>query len=157
LPLPVVSAAGELGSLSIAIQTTLPAARSARDTAERRFARAVLGRYLWLPDTPARTSRYDRQLAQGWYAWSEGQLVLVEEALLLTATRRALREAWLPPLPQVRSLAYFQNSVREALANTHPVDLDYLNCLLRRLRPLAERKQTRLHPQLDAPAKWGVR
>lgn len=146
LPLPSASSASGPGSLSTAIQTTLPAARSERDTAERRFVRAVLDRYVWLPDTPARTSRYDRRLAATWFA-HDVELIVVEAALLLAGTRRALREPWLAPLPQVRSLAYFQGALAEILDNPRPPDLDYLICLLRRLRPLAELKLARLRHQ----------
>jgi hypothetical protein len=71
-------------------------------------------------------------------------LLVVEAALLLACARRALRESWLAPLPQVRSLAYFQGAVAEILANPRPPDLEYLTCLLRRLRPLAELKRARL-------------
>jgi hypothetical protein len=129
--------------LSTAIQTTLPAARSGRDTPQRRFVRAVLARYVWLPDTPVRTSRYDRRLATTWFE-REVALLVVEAALLLAGARRALRESWLAPLPQVRSLAYFQGAVAEVLDKPRPPDLEYLTCLLRRLRPLAELKLARL-------------
>jgi hypothetical protein len=151
LPLPDASSAGELGSLSTGIQTTLPAVRSARDTPQRRFVRGVLARYVWLPDTPARTSRYDRRLATSWFENDVG-ILAVEAGLLLASARRALREPWLAPLPQVRSLAYFQGAVAEVLGNPRPPDLDYLICLLRRLRPLAELKQARLRHQ----ASYGV-
>jgi len=143
LPLPSASSASELGCLSIAIQTTLPAARSARDTPERRFVRGVLARYVWLPDTPVRTSRYDRRLVSSWFERDVG-LLMVEAALLLASARRALRESWLVPLPQVRSLAYFQGALAEVLDNPRPPDLEYLTYLLRRLRPLAELKLARL-------------
>lgn len=156
LPLPSASSANELGSLSTAIQTTLPAARNERDTAERRFVRAVLGRYVWLPDTPTRTSRYDRRLATTWFTRGI-ELIVVEAALLLAGTRRALREPWLAPLPQVRSLAYFQGAVAEVLDNPRPPELDYLICLLRRLRPLAELKLARLrHRELYGETKLQV-
>lgn len=143
LPLPFALSASELGCLSIAIQTTLPAAQSEPDTPRRRFVRGVLARYVWLPDTPVRTSRYDRGLASNWFERDVGLLV-VEAALLLASARRALREGWLPPLPQVRSLAYFQGAVAEILANPRPPDFEYLTYLLRRLRPLAELKLARL-------------
>lgn len=143
LPLPFASSASELGCLSVAIQTTLPAAQSERDTPHRRFVRGVLARYVWLPDTPVRTSRYDRRLASSWFERDVGLLV-VEAALLLASARRALRESWLAPLPQIRSLAYFQGAVAEVLDNPRPPDLEYLTCLLRRLRPLAELKLARL-------------
>jgi hypothetical protein len=132
--------------LSTAIQTTLPAAQGDRDSPQRRFVRAVLARYVWLPDTPAVTSRYDRRLATAMFERGI-TLITVEAALLLADTRRALRESWLAPLPAVRSLAYFQPTVLEVLSNPHPLDLDYLTCLLRRLRPLAEVKMARLQHQ----------
>jgi hypothetical protein len=129
--------------LSIGIQTTLPAARGERDSLERRYVRAVLGRYLWLPDTPDRTSRHDRHLACQLFARGVSLLV-VEAALLLAATRRALREPWLAPLARVRSLSYYLPVIAEVLEDSGEPDLEYLTCLLRRLRPLAELKAARL-------------
>jgi len=143
LPLPSASSAEDLDSLSTAIQTTLPAARSDRDAPQRRFVRAVLARYLWLPDTPAVASRHDRRLAGALFERGV-ELLVVEAALLLVAARRALREPWLAPLPQVRSFAYYQPTIAELLDSSRPPDLDYLTCLLRRLRPLAELKLARL-------------
>jgi len=143
LPLPSASSVRSLDSLSTAIQTTLPAARSDRDTPERRFVRAVLARYVWLPDTPLVASRYDRRLASSLFERGV-ELLVVEAALLLVSARRALREPWLAPLPQVRSFAYYQPTVAELLDHPRPPDLDYLTCLLRRLRPLAELKLARL-------------
>ena len=143
LPLPSASSARSPDSLSTAIQTTLPAARSDRDTPERRFVRAVLARYVWLPDTPDVASRYDRHLARSLFERGV-ELLAVEAALLLVGARRALREPWLAPLPQVRSFAYYQPTIAEVLANPRSPDLDYLTCLLRRLRPLAEFKLARL-------------
>jgi hypothetical protein len=153
LPLPSASSARSLDSLSTAIQTTLPAARSDRDTPERRFVRAVLARYLWLPDTPAVASRYDRRLASSLFERGV-ELLVVEAALLLVGARRALREPWLAPLPQVRSFAYYQPTIAEVLDNPRPPDLDYLTCLLRRLRPLAELKLARLrHRELHGKSE----
>ena len=63
LPLPRASCAGGLDSLSTAIQTTLPPPQDDRDRPEERYVRAVLARYLWLPDTPSQSSRHDRRLA----------------------------------------------------------------------------------------------
>jgi len=105
LPLPSASSASNLGSLSTAIQTTLPAPRNERDRPERRFVHAVLARYVWLPDTPTVSSRYDRRLAATLFERGI-ELIVVEAALLLADARRALREPWLAPLPQVRALAY---------------------------------------------------
>jgi hypothetical protein len=146
LPLPAVSSADGLASLSTAIQTALPAPRDERDSRQRRYVRAVLGRYLWLPDTPQQSSRHDRRCAQTLHERGV-PLLVVEAALLLAATRRALREPWLQPLPRVRSLHYYLPVVAELLDNPRPPELDYLCCLLRRLRPLAELKQARLRHQ----------
>ena len=143
LPLPSASSAGDPGSLSTAIQTTLPAPRNEGESPERRFVRAVLARYVWLPDTPTVSSRYDRRLAATLFVRGV-ELIVVEAALLLADARRALREPWLAPLPQVRSFAYFQPTIAEVLDNPRPPDLEYLTCLLRRLRPLAELKLARL-------------
>jgi hypothetical protein len=108
--------------------------------------RAVLGRYLWLPDTPNQTSRNDRRLAT--MLFERGvPLLMIEAALLLAATRRALREPWFAPLPRVRSLHYFLPVIAEVLENPRDPDLEYLTCLLRRLRPLADVKAARLSHQ----------
>jgi hypothetical protein len=146
LPLPSASSAADPASLSIAIQTTLPPPQNDRDTPERRYVRAVLARYLWLPDTPSQTSRHDRRLAQSLFERGVSLLV-VEAALLLATTRRVMREPWLAPLPRVRSAHYYLPVIAEILDHPRQPDLDYLICLLRRLRPLAELKQARLHHQ----------
>lgn len=155
LPLPPASSASGLASLSTAIQTTLPAALSELDTPQRRFVRAALARYLWLPDTPARTSRYDYRLATAMFERGI-ELLVIDAALLLADTRRALREPWLTPLPQIRSFAYFQPTITEVLSNPRTPDVDYLTCLLRRLRPLAEVKLARIaHQRLDTHHRPG--
>jgi len=170
LPLPSASCAGEPASLSTAIQTVLPPPQHERDSPERRYVRAVLARYLWLPDTPSQSSRHDRRLARSLYERGVPVLV-VEAAFLLAATRRALREPWLQPLPRVRSAHYYLPIVAEILDSPRAPDLDYLTCLLRRLRPLAELKQARLRHQArygstgwvgsptrsDHPKRQGVR
>jgi len=144
LPLRPASSAAGSASLSSSIQTQLPRPHNDRDTPEQRYVRAVLERYLWLPDTPTVTSRHDRRLGKKLFERGVS-LIVVEAALLLAGARRALREPWLEPLPQVRALAYYQPVVAEVLANPRPPDIDYLTCLLRRLRPLAELKAARLH------------
>jgi len=143
LPLPSASSAADPASLSIAIQTALPPPRNDRDTPGRRYVRAVLARYLWLPDTPSQSSRHDRHLAH--VLFERGvPLLTVEAALLLATTRRVMREPWLAPLPRVRSAHYYLPVIAEILDNPREPDLEYLICLLRRLRPLAELKQARL-------------
>jgi hypothetical protein len=163
LPLPDASFAAWPASLSTEIQTALPAPRGDRETPQQRFVRGVLARYVWLPDTPTVTSRYDRRLAVTLYERGV-DLIVVEAALLLAGTRRALREPWLAPLPRVRAIAYYLPVVAEILDNPRPPEIDYLTCLLRRLRPLAELKLARLRhqqqygtPDADAPAIHPVR
>ena len=156
LPLPPASSAGEPASLSIAIQTVLPPPQDDRDSPEQRYVRAVLTRYLWLPDTPSQSSRHDRRLARSLYERGV-PLLVVEAALLLAATRRALREPWLAPLPRVRSAHYYLPVVAEVLDNLREPDLDYLTYLLRRLRPLAELKQARLRHEALYESSGGAR
>ena len=145
-PLPFASCAEGEASLSARVQVVLPA-QGGPQALQRRYVQAVLSRYLWLPDTPSVCSRHDRRLAREW--GERGiPLVVVEAALLLAATRRALREPYLRPLPRVRALHYFTPVVRELLENPKDPDHEYLVCLLRRLRPLAEHKLARLrHPE----------
>ena len=145
LPLPSASSAEGEASLSTRIQALLSAEGGPKDL-ERSYVQAVLARYLWLPETPAVTSRHDRRLAHTWY--EQGiPLIVVEAALLLGACRRALREPYLAPLPRIRALHYFAPVVRELLENPRDPDREYLVCLLRRLRPLAELKAARLRHQ----------
>lgn len=146
LPLPRASSAGGAASLSTEIQTLLPSPGDERDSLQRRYMRAVLGRYLWLPETPSQASRRDRRLARTLFERGL-PLSAVEAALLLASTRRALREPWLAPLPPVRALHYYLPVVNEVLENPRDPDLEYLRCLLRRLRPLAEVKRTRIAHQ----------
>ena len=103
------------------------------ETAEKECVARVLKLYLSLPQTPARTSRTDRQLAAQWYAqgcaWET-----VEAALLLAAARRNLRDPALPPLGPIRSLHYFVPVVAEVCAA--PLPLDYVQYLRSKLLAL---------------------
>lgn len=93
---------------------------------EKEFITRTLNLYLSLPQTPARTSRTDRQLAAQWHAqgltWEP-----LEGALLLAVARRSLRDPALPPLPPIRSLHYFVPLVEEVL--TTPLAPDYVRYL----------------------------
>lgn len=144
LPLPFVSCAADRASLSTRLQTAL--VPEDPKGLQRQYVEAVLGRYLWLPDTPNRTSRHDRRLARTLYERGV-PLIVVEAALLLGAARRALREPYLAPLPKVRSAYYFLPVIKEVLEEPRDPDRDYLLCLLRRLCPLAELKAARLRHQ----------
>jgi len=59
---------------------------------------------------------------------------LVESALLLATLRRLARSAELPPLPKIRSLAYFLPVIEELQQQPLPNGyLDYLRLKLRKL------------------------
>lgn len=96
------------------------------------YVARVLALYLRLPQTPARTSRTDRQLAQHWYAqvlaWE-----VIEGALLLAVARRCLRDPALPPLQPIRSLHYFVPVLAEVQAT--PLAPDYVQYLRGKLAP----------------------
>jgi hypothetical protein len=99
------------------------------DSAE--YIAAVLTFYGELPDTPHRVSASDQWLAHRFHA--DGvPLAVVETALLLGSLRRLLRPLDTPPLPPVRSLAYFRPVVDEL--RSHPAPEGYLDYLRLKLR-----------------------
>jgi len=94
--------------------------------AEPAYIAAVLMLYLDLPDTPLRTSSQDQSLARRLYQEAL-PLPLIESALLLASLRRLVRPPGLPPLPPIRSLAYFQPVIAELQQQPLPHGyLDYL-------------------------------
>ena len=93
---------------------------------EQEFVAQVLSFYLRLPQTPARTSRTDRQLAAQWYAQGLTWETL-EGALLLATARRSLRDPALPPLSPIRSLHYFVPLLEEVQAT--PLAPEYVQYL----------------------------
>lgn len=101
------------------------------------YVAAVLTLYGDLPDTPPRASASDQWLAHRFYA--DGvPLVVVEAALLLGSLRRLVRPTDAPPLPPVRSLAYFRPVVDELRAHPAPESyLDYLRLKLGRAKVTA--------------------
>jgi hypothetical protein len=111
--------------------------RSRVSDAGRIYVEAVLERYLWVPGTPMRTSRTDRQLA-GWLYERDVPLATIQLALLLGAARRALRGKSSSPLPPIRTLHYFLPIVDELLQQ--PVAADYSGYLEKRLLPMADAK-----------------
>jgi hypothetical protein len=95
------------------------------------YVAAVLTLYVDLPDTPLRASIPDQRQARLWF--DRGiPLEVVETALLLACIRRTMRPANMPPLPRIRSLAYFQPVIEELLE--HPVPGGYLQYLRLKLR-----------------------
>jgi hypothetical protein len=93
---------------------------------EPAYVAAVLMLYTDLPDTPLRPSPQDQALARRLHEQGVS-LSLVESALLLASLRRLVRPAGLPPLPRIRSLAYFQAVIAELQEQPLPEGyLDYL-------------------------------
>jgi hypothetical protein len=87
---------------------------------------AVLTLYTDLPDTPLRPSPQDQALVRRLHIQGV-PLPLIESALLLASLRRLSRPADLPPLPRIRSLAYFQPVIAELQQQPLPEGyLDYL-------------------------------
>jgi hypothetical protein len=97
---------------------------------EPAYVAAVLILYTDLPDTPLRPSPQDQALARRLH--DQGvPLSLVESALLLASLRRLIRPSGVPPLPRIRSLAYFQPVIAELQQQPLPADyLDYLRLKL---------------------------
>jgi hypothetical protein len=97
------------------------------------YIATVLTLYLDLPDTPLRPSPVDQSLASRLHQQAV-PLPLVESALLLATLRRLSRPADLPPLPKIRSLAYFLPVIAELQQQPLPDGyLDYLRLKLRKL------------------------
>jgi hypothetical protein len=108
---------------------------SALESDPASYVAAVLIVYVDLPDTPLRASAQDQWQARRLY--DRGVSVrLVESALLLGSLRRLMRPADVPPLPPIRSLAYFQPVIDELL--DHPAPDNYLDYLRLKLRRVAE-------------------
>jgi hypothetical protein len=97
------------------------------------YVAAVLTLYADLPDTLLRPSPMDQSVARKLYQEAV-PLSLVESALLLATLRRRTRSSELPPLPKIRSLAYFLPVIAELQQQPLPDGyLDYLRLKLQRL------------------------
>jgi hypothetical protein len=101
------------------------------------YVAAVLVLYLELPETPLRASVQDQWQVRRLHDRGVS-LSLVEAALLLASLRRLIRPADVPPLPPIRSLAYFLPVIDELLS--HPVPDTYVEYLRLKLRRLAAEK-----------------
>ena len=73
---------------------------------QEEYIRQVLEAYCKTPGTMGTVRRADRILAAQLYQRGLS-LKVVENALVLAATRRLIRPAGAPPLATIRSLAYF--------------------------------------------------
>jgi hypothetical protein len=90
------------------------------------YVRQVLTAYRRTPTTAGRINRPDRLLAVELYRRGIS-LSVVENALVLGASRRLYRDPDAPPLPAVRSLHYFAPIIEEVLAlNISPKYFEYL-------------------------------
>jgi hypothetical protein len=101
------------------------------------YVAAVLVLYMELPETPLRASVQDQWQVRRLHDRGVS-LSLVEAALLLGSLRRLIRPADVPPLPPIRSLAYFLPVIDELLS--HPVPDTYVEYLRLKLRRVAAQK-----------------
>ena len=99
------------------------------------YVTTVLTLYIDLPDTPLRASVPDQRQARIWFDRGV-PLEVVETALLLACLRRTVRTTDVPPLPRIRSLAYFQPVIEEL--RDHPVAGGYLQYLRLKLRSIVD-------------------
>jgi hypothetical protein len=100
------------------------------------YTSTVLTLYLDLPDTPLRASTQDQRLAHRLFETGV-PISVVEAALLLASLRRLCRPSDVPPLPRVRSLAYFQPVIEEL--QEHPVPEGYLGYLRLKFRSIMDK------------------
>jgi hypothetical protein len=111
-----------------------------RDSDVEPYVRTILSLYQKLPETPTRPSSRDclcaHQLQQRGVP-----LAQIESAFLLGSLRRLLRPPNAPPLPPIRSLAYFQPVIEELLHT--PIPDTYVEYLRHKMQPFAEKKINR--------------
>jgi hypothetical protein len=107
---------------------------SAPESDSAAYVAAVVMAYVELPETPLSANLQDHRQARRLH--DRGiPLRIVESALLLASLRRLIRPANLPPLPPIRSLAYFQPVIDELL--DHPMPENYLEYLRLKLNRIA--------------------
>lgn len=109
---------------------------SAPESDSAAYVAAVVMAYVELPETPLSASLQDHRQARRLHERGI-PLRIVESALLLGSLRRLVRPADLPPLPPIRSLAYFQPVIDELLV--HPMPDQYLDYLRLKLNRIAAR------------------
>jgi hypothetical protein len=99
---------------------------------QEEYVRQVLEAYRKTPGTMGTVRRGDRMLAAQLY--QRGLSVkVIENALVLAATRRMIRPTDAPPLGAIRSLAYFLPVIEEVLAlRVSPDYFEYLRYKLGR-------------------------
>jgi len=93
---------------------------------EATYVATLIMLYIDLPETPLRPGPQDQSTAHQLYQQGV-PLSLAEGALLLASLRRLIRDNERPPLPPIRSLAYFQPVITELQQQPLPDGyLDYL-------------------------------
>jgi hypothetical protein len=97
---------------------------------QEKYVRQLLEAYRNTPGTTGTVRRADRLLAAQLYQRGLS-LKVIENALVLAATRRLIRPADAPPLGTIRSLAYFLPVIDEVLESR--VSPDYFNYLRHKL------------------------
>src|SRR5215510_4085668 len=97
----------------------------------------VLSLYLGLAETPARSSRLDRRLAEELYE-KRIKIEEIEAAMILASARRLLRSADAPILGPIRSLHYFLPVIDEV--RSVPVSADYIQYLRGKLAASEDRR-----------------
>jgi hypothetical protein len=99
---------------------------------QEEYVHQVLEAYRQTPGTMGTVRRADRMLAAQLY-WRGLSMKVIENALVLAATRRLIRPADAPPLGTIRSLAYFLPVIEEVLhLRVSPDYFDYLRHKLAR-------------------------
>ena len=103
------------------------------DLSQDEYVRQVLEVYRKTPGTMGTVRRADRLLALQLH--QRGLSVkVIENALVLAATRRLMRPADAPPLATIRSLAYFLPVIEEVLEfRVNPEYFEYLRYKLSRV------------------------
>ena len=105
------------------------------DPSQEEFIRRVLEAYRKTPGTMGTVRRPDRVLAVRLYQRGISVSV-IENALVLAATRRLMRTADAPPLSTIRSLAYFLPVIEEVIGlRVSPDYFQYLRHKLERIAP----------------------
>jgi len=102
-------------------------------TDERLYVWAVLAAYVSLPDSPRKPRPFDRDLALR-LCREHVPLPVVLAAFTLARARRASRSSSAPPLPPVRSLAYFRPVIDDLIGD--PPSPEYLAYLSRAAAPV---------------------
>ena len=102
---------------------------------QEEYVRQVLEAYRKTPGTMGTVRRADRLLAAQLYQRGLS-LKVIENALVLAATRRLIRPSEAPPLGTIRSLAYFLPVIEEVLEmRISPEYFEYLRYKLARTAP----------------------